>query len=234
MITMPPPNRNEQREIDPLLRQRPGAQLPPPPPRPSARTAAPQGPRPAAPKKKKHAKGSKAASLAIASVTTVGLAAAFSHSDQAAGSGLATVAPVTPATQSTTVATTATTTPATTASSGTTGTTGTTATTAAPTTAASAGIPDGTYVGTAYQNRWGIVQVQAVYSGGQLTDVQILQYPDGDRKSISINNRALPTLISQSISAQSADINGVSGATYTSNSYVQSLQSAIDAAQAAG
>ncbi len=72
-----------------------------------------------------------------------------------------------------------------------------------------------------------------MYSGGQLVDVQILSYPDGDRKSIQINERALPTLITEAISIQSSDVNTVSGATYTTVSYRESLQSAIDAALAA-
>jgi uncharacterized protein with FMN-binding domain len=63
--------------------------------------------------------------------------------------------------------------------------------------------------------------------------VQIVQYPDGDNKSVRINSRALPTLISESISSQSADVSTVSGATYTSVSYRVSLQSAIDNAKAA-
>ena len=54
-----------------------------------------------------------------------------------------------------------------------------------------------------------------------------------DRKSVSINERALPTLIQEALTAQSADVDTVSGATYTSNSYRDSLQSAIDAAKAA-
>ena len=94
-----------------------------------------------------------------------------------------------------------------------------------------AGVADGTYVGDAAQNKWGVVQVQVVYSGGQIADVQILRYPDGENKSVRINQRSLPTLISEAISAQSANVDGVSGATYTSNSYVASLQSAIDAAR---
>jgi uncharacterized protein with FMN-binding domain len=94
-------------------------------------------------------------------------------------------------------------------------------------------VADGTYVGGASQNRWGTVQVQVVYSAGQITDVQILQYPNGDGKSVRISQRSLPTLIDEAISAQSADVNGVSGATYTSRSYVASLQSAIDAAKSA-
>jgi uncharacterized protein with FMN-binding domain len=109
--------------------------------------------------------------------------------------------------------------------------------TAAPVTAApaqqQAGIADGTYQGSPSQNRFGVVQVQAVYSGGQLADVQILQYPAGDRRSLSISQYALPRLIDQALSAQGTNISGISGATYTSRSYARSLQSAIDAAKAA-
>ncbi|HRC48886.1 MAG TPA: FMN-binding protein, partial [Ilumatobacteraceae bacterium] len=109
------------------------------------------------------------------------------------------------------------------------------ATTVAPATtaAAVAGVVDGTYVGAGDTNRWGTVQVQVVYSGGQISDVQILRYPDGDRKSVRINEAALPTLISEAITTQQADVSTVSGATYTSVSYRISLQSAIDAAKAA-
>jgi uncharacterized protein with FMN-binding domain len=113
---------------------------------------------------------------------------------------------------------------------------GATASTAAPAAApaAPAGtVKDGTYVGQTQYNRFGPVQVQAVYAGGQLTDVQILQYEDGDNRSIRINQIALPRLIQQSVAAQGVNIDGVSGATYTTRSYVKSLQSAIDAAKQA-
>jgi uncharacterized protein with FMN-binding domain len=63
--------------------------------------------------------------------------------------------------------------------------------------------------------------------------VSVLRYPDGDRKSVSINNRALPRLIKETATAQSAEVDTVSGATYTSGSYRQSLQSAIDQARSA-
>jgi uncharacterized protein with FMN-binding domain len=72
-----------------------------------------------------------------------------------------------------------------------------------------------------------------VYSGGTLTDVQILSYPDGDRRSLRISQIAIPMLVNQSVQAGGASISGVSGATYTSRSYVASLQSAIDAAKQA-
>lgn len=94
-------------------------------------------------------------------------------------------------------------------------------------------IADGTYTGDTFTNRWGPVQVQVVYAGGSITDVVVLRYPDGDRKSVSINQRALPRLEASAIAVQSAAVSRVSGATYTWRSYRQSLQSAIDAAVSA-
>ena len=69
-------------------------------------------------------------------------------------------------------------------------------------------------------------------SGGQITEAVALQTPSADRKSVSINARATPTLATEVLSAQSAEIDTVSGATYTSKSYRASLQSAIDLAKA--
>jgi uncharacterized protein with FMN-binding domain len=106
--------------------------------------------------------------------------------------------------------------------------------TAAPTTAAPVAAP--TVVdGAVYSNRWGNVQVEATFDGsGNLTDVVALQTPNDRGRSIEINNYAVPALTSEALSAQSASIDSVSGATYTSNDYAKSLQSAIDAARAAG
>ena len=92
---------------------------------------------------------------------------------------------------------------------------------------------DGTYTGDTFTNRWGPVQVQITVANGSISAVDVLQTPTDDRKSISINNRAVPTLVSETLAAQSAQINSVSGATYTSTGYKQSLQSAIDDAVAA-
>jgi len=113
-----------------------------------------------------------------------------------------------------------------------TGTTKTPTTTKKPTTAAKT-VQDGTYTGGVSQNRWGNVQVAAVYKGGKMVDVQVLQYPDSHNRSVAINQYALPILINDSLGSQSANINNISGATYTSQSYAQSLQSAIDAAKSA-
>ena len=93
-------------------------------------------------------------------------------------------------------------------------------------TAADAGGGAGSQVvdGTAVSTRWGTVQVRAVFSGGQLTDIQMLQTPN-DRHA----TRAIPTLKAEALRAQSANIDSVSGATATSEAYAQSLQAAIDA-----
>jgi uncharacterized protein with FMN-binding domain len=94
-------------------------------------------------------------------------------------------------------------------------------------------LSDGTYTGAVSTNRWGNVQVQLVVSGGSIGKVAMVQYPDSEGKSVAINNSALPTLISETLTAQSASVDSVSGATYTSTSYKQSLQSAIDQARGA-
>jgi uncharacterized protein with FMN-binding domain len=58
----------------------------------------------------------------------------------------------------------------------------------------------------------------------------VVQYPDGNGRDREINDDALPVLVQETISAQSADVDMVSGATVTSTGYVQSLQSALDQA----
>ena len=78
--------------------------------------------------------------------------------------------------------------------------------------------------------RYGPVQVEITVANGQLTDVTALQLPSDDRRSASISSRAEPMLRSEALAAQSASIDGVSGATYTSDGYAQSLQAALDAA----
>ncbi|GII34474.1 FMN-binding protein [Planotetraspora mira] len=78
--------------------------------------------------------------------------------------------------------------------------------------------------------RWGPVQVEIVLSGGKLTGVNVLQAPDGNNRDFEINTQALPILNQETLSAQSGRIDSVSGATYTSEGYIASLQSAIDKA----
>lgn len=88
--------------------------------------------------------------------------------------------------------------------------------------------------GAVIATRYGPVQVQAQISNGVLADVAVVAYPNGDADSVDINRAALPRLRSAALSAQSAKIDTVSGATYTSDGYRKSLQSAIDQARAAG
>jgi len=84
--------------------------------------------------------------------------------------------------------------------------------------------------GASEMTRYGVVQVRVVITDGAITDVTALQYPQSEREDIKINSRAVPLLRAQVLAAQSAKIDGVSGATFTSDGYVTSLQSALDAA----
>ena len=82
--------------------------------------------------------------------------------------------------------------------------------------------------GSVIPNPYGVVQVQITATSGRITGVSTLQIPQGDSTSIQINARAEPQLRQQALAAQSAQIDGVSGASYTSAGYQQSLQAAID------
>jgi uncharacterized protein with FMN-binding domain len=84
--------------------------------------------------------------------------------------------------------------------------------------------------GTVAETRWGPVQVQITVADGSITDVAVVQYPNSNGKDQEINARALPILIQETLKAQSASIDMVSGATYTSDGYLTSLQSALDQA----
>jgi uncharacterized protein with FMN-binding domain len=83
---------------------------------------------------------------------------------------------------------------------------------------------DGDIVGT----RYGPVQVRVTLRGKRIVDVVALKDPDDLERSRQIDADALPKLRAAVLSAQSAHIDGVSGATYTSQAYEQSVQSALD------
>jgi uncharacterized protein with FMN-binding domain len=87
-----------------------------------------------------------------------------------------------------------------------------------------------TYTGSVAQTRWGPVQVTVTVTKGKITDVAIPVYPSGNGRDQEINAYALPILRQETLSAQNASINTVSGATVTSNGYLESLQAALDAA----
>jgi uncharacterized protein with FMN-binding domain len=78
--------------------------------------------------------------------------------------------------------------------------------------------------------RWGPVQVSITVAGGKITSVAVPTYPDNNGRDREINAYALPVLKQETLSAQSADIDAVSGATITSDGYKESLQAALNAA----
>jgi uncharacterized protein with FMN-binding domain len=82
--------------------------------------------------------------------------------------------------------------------------------------------------GPVVDTRYGPVQVEVVMQGGRITSVKALEYPTEARRSQSISQQALPLLREEVLSAQSANIDTISGATYTSDGYAQSLQAALD------
>ena len=87
---------------------------------------------------------------------------------------------------------------------------------------------DGQYYGDAVSaGRWGTMQVVAVIENGELTDILIADYPRSTYESDIITRNALPTLISEAIEAQDADIDFVSRATDSSRAFVGSLESAL-------
>jgi uncharacterized protein with FMN-binding domain len=87
-----------------------------------------------------------------------------------------------------------------------------------------------TYTGDQVMTRWGPMQVEITVSGGKITAAQAVQYPSGNGRDAEINSYALPVLNQEVVDRQSARIDTVSGATVTSDGYLQSLQSALDQA----
>ncbi len=106
---------------------------------------------------------------------------------------------------------------------------------ALPSSAAASGasptLKDGQYAGQDVPNPYGDVQVQVVVSGGRVSDVQSLVLPSDRQRSAEISQSAGPLLHDEVIRAQSAQIDVVTGATYTSDGYAQAVQYALDQAQ---
>jgi uncharacterized protein with FMN-binding domain len=213
---------------------------PTPPARLNSRTTSPTR------TKRNHAaRGSRATALAVSLTVTGALSALFALSDGSTSGKIATASPTVPTNPVATVAPITATTPITTAKAAAPTTSPvaaaktpvTSASTAAPTTAAPkaasalAALAAGTFDGDVIDTRWGPVQVAVTIANGKITDVSTLTSPNDKQKSISINNRATPILRSEALSVQSANIDSVSGATYTSEGYAQSLQSALDQAR---
>jgi uncharacterized protein with FMN-binding domain len=102
--------------------------------------------------------------------------------------------------------------------------------TATPTPVAN-GLKSGSFTGQDAANQYGSVQVQLVISAGRITGVTVVQSSENDPQSATISSRAFPVLRSEVLQSQSAQIDAVSGATYTSQSYAESVQSALDMAR---
>ncbi|OIO18981.1 MAG: FMN-binding protein [Candidatus Magasanikbacteria bacterium CG_4_9_14_0_2_um_filter_41_10] len=90
---------------------------------------------------------------------------------------------------------------------------------------------DGSYTGSAANAYYGTVQVRVGVQGRKLASVDFLQYPNDRRTSQYINDQAMPLLKQEAIQAQSASVSGVSGATYTSKAFRQSLTDALSQAK---
>jgi uncharacterized protein with FMN-binding domain len=90
--------------------------------------------------------------------------------------------------------------------------------------------PTSTYTGTAVNTRYGVIQVKVTVSEKKITNVAFVQLTAFDDRSQRINSDAAPILLQETLAAQSAKIDSVSGASYTSAGYEQSLQSALDQA----
>jgi len=106
-------------------------------------------------------------------------------------------------------------------SSGTTGSTGTGAT------GTGAGV-SGTATGDSIATRYGNAQVRVTVKDGKIVQIDALQLQANDPRSVQISSTAAPILQQEALAAQTAGVDAVSGATYTSASYTQSLQSALD------
>ncbi len=90
---------------------------------------------------------------------------------------------------------------------------------------------NGTYIGDTTDAFYGKVQVQAVITNGKISDVQFLQFPNASGHTSEVSNQSMPLLKQEAIQSQNANVDVVSGATQTSQAFVQSLQSALDKAK---
>jgi uncharacterized protein with FMN-binding domain len=90
---------------------------------------------------------------------------------------------------------------------------------------------DGSYIGPAVDAYYGFVRIKVIVRGGRLVSVEVLEYPSDRRTSIFINRQALPMLRDEVVRAQSANVDIISGATLTSEAFIQSLDIALRRAE---
>ena len=114
--------------------------------------------------------------------------------------------------------------------SGATGSTASQSASAAPKASVTTPAAARTVTGTVASTQHGPMQVQLTVAGTKITKVTLLQRTDDGAESDQIDAYAIPKLTSETLAAQSAHIDAVSGASYTSSGYIQSLQSALDKA----
>ena len=89
-------------------------------------------------------------------------------------------------------------------------------------------LPSGVFAGNTINTRWGPVQVEITVKDGVVTAAKALRFPSGDQRSLSISQQVIPYLVQQTLGVVSAtDVQGVSRATYTSDGWRSSLQSAL-------
>ena len=100
-----------------------------------------------------------------------------------------------------------------------------------PPSSSGSGLKPGQYTGQDIQTRFGDIQVRVTVSGGHISDVQALQLPFDRQRSQEISDYVRQPLHDEVLQAQSAQVDTISGATYTSDSYTQSTQSALDQAR---
>lgn len=92
------------------------------------------------------------------------------------------------------------------------------------------GAKDGTYDGDVVQTRYGPMQIEVVITGGKIASAVALQQPNGDRESRQINEQVIPMLNDAIVQYQTLDFGNVSRATFSTNGYKESAQSALDKA----
>jgi uncharacterized protein with FMN-binding domain len=114
------------------------------------------------------------------------------------------------------------------ASSGSTGTTPTTGSTSSGSSSSGSTTGTKTVTGSAADTRYGPVQVKITVTNGKVTQVDAIDYPQNDPRDQEINSYAIPELNQEALASGNANIDIISGATYTSDGYIQSLQSALD------
>lgn len=100
--------------------------------------------------------------------------------------------------------------------------------TSAPNTTTTSGFRDGTVTGQSVDTPFGVVQVKVIVASGSISELVPIRLTDVGGESVQIDNYAVPILRSEVLQSQSAKVSGVSGATYTSEAYLGSLQSALD------